>query len=185
MAAQTHSLESLFAGECSVALVISDQLDPFADQADQIQPGRHVVLYRPNSLVAGMGCRRGVPLEELDQLLLETFRENNLSLASLACIATAELKQDEPGLILLADQYGVPLVCYSGDDLNQAFDFQGDAARESATGLTRSEKAHSLLGIWGVSEPAALLASGANALLLPKRKAARATVAVARKSFVA
>ncbi len=181
------SLESLVGGDCSVALIISDQSNPFAGESDQIQQalgGRHMVLYRPRSLVAGMGCRRGVPLGELDQLLLETFRENNLSLASLACIATAELKQDEPGLIALADQYDVPLVCYSGDDLNQVFASQDGVPGESAKGMTRSEKAHSLLGIWGVSEPAALLASGAEQLLLPKHKAARATVAVARKPFV-
>ncbi len=178
------SLESLAAGECSAALVISDQLNPFADKKDQIQQGWHLVLYRPRSLVAGMGCRRGVPVEELDQLLLETFRESNLALASLVCIATAELKKDEPGLIALADQYDVPLACYSGDDLNQVFASQDGGPGEYVKGLTRSEKAHSLLGIWGVSEPAAVLASGANDLLVPKHKAARATVAVARKPFV-
>ncbi|MCH8897031.1 MAG: cobalamin biosynthesis protein, partial [Chloroflexi bacterium] len=128
------SLESLVGGDCSVALIISDHSNPLAGEGDQIQPalgGRHLVLYRPRSLVAGMGCRRGVPLGELDQLLLETFRENNLSLASLACIATAELKQDEPGLIALADQYDVPLVCYSGDDLNQVFASQDGVPGES------------------------------------------------------
>jgi cobalamin biosynthesis protein CbiG len=40
-----------------------------------------------------------------------------------------------------------------------------------------------LLGIWGVSEPAALLASGSSELIVEKIKALRATIAVARKTY--
>jgi cobalt-precorrin 5A hydrolase len=124
-----------------------------------------------------MGCRRGVPVAELEQLLVETFRRHNLALASLRCIATAELKGDEPGLLALAERYGVPLVCYGAQELNRAF--EGGAAH----GATPSQAARRLLGVWGVSEPAALLASGSTELVVPRQKAARATVAVARVVF--
>jgi len=190
------SLEALGDSPGSAALLVTDEINPFAGNRDALRQafaGKNLILYRPRSLVAGMGCRRGVPLEELQQLLVDTLRDNNLSLSSLSCIATADLKQDEPGLLALAELYGVPLVCYSGDQLNAVFPpTPGEAAAlisaagkqtSNAQGLTPSEKAHALLGIWGVSEPAAILASGSESLLVPKHKGARATVAVARKKF--
>lgn len=184
------SLASLGASSCSAALIISDESNPIAGKDQTLEPGfagKTLILYRPRSLSAGMGCRRGVPVAELERLLVDTFHEHNLSLSSLGCIATAELKRDEPGLLALAEQYGVPLICYSGDQLNSVYSqTPAEAAGGRAgniPGLVRSERAHALLGIWGVAEPAALLASGDNRLLVPKQKGARATVAVARKRF--
>jgi cobalt-precorrin 5A hydrolase len=145
-----------------------------------------------------MGCRRGVPLKELEELLVTTFQQNNLSLRSLSCIATADLKKDEAGILALVDKYSVPLVCYDRQELNSVFELPSPSADNAAVeGLensadspnearrpTRSEKAHSLLGIWGVAEPAALLASGSRELLVPRQKTARATIAIARKPFL-
>jgi cobalt-precorrin 5A hydrolase len=177
-------------------LLISDERDPISGKDQDLRQGfagKSVVLYRPRSLLAGMGCRRGVPLEELERLLVDTFHGFNLSLDSLGCIATAELKRNEPGLQDLAEKYGVSLVCFSSDRLNSVFPSSREEAADDTSafgeeaggvpGLTRSEKAHSLLGIWGVAEPAALLASGSNRLLVPKQKGARATVAVARQKY--
>jgi len=161
------------------ALIISDSLNIVESEdqpLEQVLKRKHLVVYRPRSLVIGMGCRRGVPLEELEELLLATLRRHNLAPGSVSCLATAELKQDEIGIIELAAKYEVPLVCYSGEELNQVFQSSGGAATPSAT-------AHKLLGIWGVSEPAALLASGSQQLLVPREKTARATIAIARRNF--
>jgi cobalamin biosynthesis protein CbiG len=76
----------------------------------------------------------------------------------------------------LAQCHGVPLVCYSAEELNRRF--QAGAGR----GATPSAAAR-LLGISGVAEPAALLASGATELLVPRQKSQRATIAVARVVF--
>lgn len=184
----------------AAALVITDRLYPEAGgkSYQQMVKGRPLVVYRPRSLVAGMGCRRGVPVEELDELLVTTLKQHNLSLRSLSCIATADLKKDEVGILALAKKYGVPIICYGGDELNSVFgsppanDDTGtaEAAESSAnasqgTGRpTPSKKAHSLLGIWGVAEPAALLASNSRELLVPRQKTTRATIAIARKPFL-
>lgn len=191
-------LDDLAQAGCAAALVITDREAPGDGMTfRQLLSDTPLVLYRPRSLVVGMGCRRGVPLPELEELLAATFRRHNLSLSSLGCIATADLKKDEAGILALAEQYGVPLVCYSADELNRVFE-RPEAAREVSCGEsldvvagsgtrrgqpTPSPRAYSLLGIWGVSEPAALLASGSRELLVPRQKTRRATVAVARKSF--
>ena len=195
-----HStLEDLSRSGCSAALVISDKADPFLESeptAREALGAAHVILYRPRTLVAGVGCRRGVPLEELEKHLLETFRDCNLAIGSLSCIATATLKQDEPGLQELAEKYGVPLVAFGSDELNGVFDnsesqlpetagahgsgpADSDAAVDSGV-LHPSVNARRLVGVWGVAEPSALLASGAGRLVVPKQAAARCTLAVAR-----
>ncbi len=193
----THpSLESLAQSGSAAALIISDRLDPLDDLAEasrQALSGVHTVLYRPRSLVAGMGCRRGVPLEELEELLVGTFRANNLSPDSLDVLATATIKQDEAGLIALAGKYGAKMACYGADELNAVFPEEladpvpvtgpgcAPDARDPVSGLRPSANARRLVGVWGVAEPSALLASGASELLVSKQTAARATIAVARR----
>jgi len=195
-----NSFQALVEDRGTAALIITDCLAPGTGgkSYQQLLGERSLVVYRPRSLVAGMGCRRGVPLKELEDLLVTTFRQNNLSLRSLTCIATADLKKDEAGILALADKYSVPLVCYDSQELNSVFELASPGADNTAVeGLensadspnvarrpTRSEKAHSLLGIWGVAEPAALLASGSRELLVPRQKTARATIAIARKPFL-
>ena len=177
------SLDSLRRSGSTAALIISDESDLYLSEGKTLAealPAAHIVLYRPRTLVAGMGCRRGVPAEELEQLLRDTFRTYNLSLSSLACIASATLKQDEPGLLALSVKYGVPFLCYESEELNALFEdvVNGDAGCQA---LNPSANARRLVGVWGVAEPAALLASGASRLLVAKQTAERATIAVARK----
>ena len=187
------SFEELEGSTCVACLVISDRSHPGdvpGPGFPESLPGKSTVVYRPRSLAVGMGCRRGVPLEELEALLDETLEQHNLSRASVRCIATADLKRDEVGILLLASRLGVEVQCYSGEELNSVFDkggtcSQNDAAtRQEVAGPfirpTPSPVAHRLIGVWGVSEPAALLASGANGLLVTRQKTHLATIAIAR-----
>ena len=176
-------LDSLRLSESVAALIITDESDPYLSEGTTLAnalPATHTVLYRPRTLVAGMGCRRGVPTGELEQLLRNTFQAYNLSLSSLSCIASATLKQDEPGLLALSEKFGVPFLCYESEEINALFDgeAEGDADRRT---LNSSANAKRLVGVWGVSEPAALLASGASRLLVAKQTFERATIAVARR----
>ena len=178
---QYPTLKELADAGCEASLVITDRVIRVG-----ILPsgpsGLPTVLYRPRSLVAGMGCRRGVPVEELESLLDETFAENSLCIDSLSCVATAELKQGEKGLMQLAERHGVPLVHYSATQLNSIYE-PGDLDSTVTKPPTRSERAHGLVGVWGVAEPAALLASGADQLLVHRKKTTRATIAIARRSY--
>nr|BAM17293.1 cobalamin biosynthesis protein [uncultured bacterium] len=181
------SLDSLRRSGSTAALIISDESDPYLSEGMTLAealPATHVVLYRPRALVAGMGCRRGVPAGELEQLLRDTFCVYNLSLSSLACIASATLKQDEPGLLALSEKYSVPFLCYESEELNSLFEGEvnGDASCQAPN---PSANARRLVGVWGVAEPASLLASGASRLLVSKQTAERATISVARKEFTA
>ena len=167
------TLEDLAASACNVALVITDNADPL----DMLLADKIAVVYRPRSLMVGMGCRRGVPVEELESLLTQTFQENKLSLRSIGGIGSAEIKRGEPGLEQLAERHDVHLSFLQADQLNELF-------KTNPYSLTsKSERAHKLVGVWGVAEPSALLTSGARVLLVNRKNTARATIAVARKRF--
>lgn len=180
------SPDSLRRSASAAALIISDESDPYLSEGTTLAaalPAAHIVLYRPRTLVAGMGCRRGVSAGELEQLLRDTFRAYNLSLSSLACIASATLKQDEPGLLALSEQYNAPFLCYESEELNALFE---DAVNGGGCqALNPSANARRLVGVWGVAEPAALLASGASRLLVAKQTDGQATISVARKGSTA
>jgi len=167
------TLEDLAASACATALIISDT----TSDLETLLADKITVVYRPRSLVIGMGCRRGVPVDELESLLGKALRENGLSTECLAEIATAEIKRGEPGLEQLAERHGVPLSFLQADELNGVF--------ETNTGAitSKSERAHGLVGVWGVAEPAALLTAGTSKLLVTREKTTRATIAIARKDF--
>lgn len=194
-------LEEALDSGCASLLLITDEADVPARSVltpgGERQPAGGVIVYRPRSLVVGMGCRRGVERQHLQDLLESTFASHNLSTGSIKYIATASVKQDEQGLLELAERYSVPLVCYEVEELNGVFEALGcperttrrdssgepETASHPAGGLNPSSAARRLLGVWGVSEPAALLASGGTELLVSKVKTDRATIAVARIPF--
>ena len=186
------SLDDLASSGCASALLVSDASGIAAEYA--AAGGRSpVVVFRPYSLVAGMGCRKGVPTSELEDLLASTLDENDLALPCLAVIATADLKREEPGILELAAKLGVPVRCFTTEELNDVFERRDEdfcqpavqMAGKSIPGFapTRSPAPQRLVGVAGVAEPAALLAAGNNRLLVAKRKSAGATVAVARRVF--
>ena len=156
------------------ALVVSDRLLA-------VNTGRPLVVYRPPTLVAGVGCRRGVEAEHLRGLLEATLRERGLSRMSLAKIGTADIKADEVGIIALADALSVPLETYGADQLNAVAERRTEGAGHGRElSAPTASAARDLLGVFGVSEPAAMLAAGADGVIVPRTKSDRATIAVAR-----
>lgn len=125
------------------------------------------VRYLPPVLVIGVGCRRGVPVEELHDALQTTLANAGLDERCVGALATAEIKAAEPGLIALAETLGVPLRVVPTAELAAL-----DAAQFSRSAAT----AH--FDLPGVAEPCAVIAGG-GPLIAPKRAFLRCTVAVA------
>ena len=186
------SLNDLASSDCASALLVSDAAGISAEY-EAAGGDSPVVVFRPYSLVAGMGCRKGVPTSELEALLASTLQENGLALPCLSVIATADLKREEPGILELAAKLGVPVRCFTTEELNGVFERRDEDFRLPAFQMagktipgsapTRSPAPQRLVGVAGVAEPAALLASGNGRLLVAKKKSAGATVAVARRVF--
>ena len=144
----------------------------FVDHIDLDLPG-HVLVLRPGSLVAGMGCNRGTDMQEMRDLLEQTFRANRLSLASLRALASVDLKADEPGLLALADFLKIKRFFFTRQQL-------GTVARVP----TPSAMVEKHIGVQSVCEAAALLAIQTGQLIVPKQKTANVTLAVAADNYL-
>jgi cobalt-precorrin 5A hydrolase/precorrin-3B C17-methyltransferase len=127
---------------------------------------RPAVVYRPPSLVVGVGCSRGAKVGEIVDLLDRSLREAGLSKQSVASLASVEAKSDEAGLLEAAQKLDVPLRFYAARELS---------AMEVPNPSTVVEGA---VGTPSVAE-ASVLASGAE-LVAEKRKSGNATVAIGR-----
>ncbi|UUT22251.1 MULTISPECIES: cobalamin biosynthesis protein [Pseudomonas] len=126
------------------------------------------------TLVVGLGCQRGCPVETLRALLDQTLSAHRIDLGQIKALASIDLKREEPGLLALAAQLGLPLTCFSSRQLTPY-----------APQLShRSEIAYEHTGCYGVAESAALalaeqLARSPAKLLVTRQKYAQATLALA------
>lgn len=133
----------------------------------QISPDNLLVL-RPRNLVLGIGCNSGTPADEIEAFVSQQLKRILLSLRSVGCVATATAKQHEPGLVAFAERLGLTLTCFESAELNAV-----------KVPSPPSHYALAAIGATGVAEPAALLASGSEHLLLKKVKSENVTLAVA------
>lgn len=133
------------------------------------------IFIRPRSLVAGIGCRKGVATQEVIIGLKEALNLVKRSEKSLRCLATIDFKLEEPALIEAAAFFGIPLVGQSLNDIKKAF--------EDYPGLAKSDVVKDKIGVDGVCEPACLLVSKHCRLILPKLKLKGITVALGEVSY--
>ena len=138
-------------------ILISDRL---------LSAPRPAVIYRPPSLLVGVGCSRGAGVGEILALVRASLAEAKLSEKSVASLASIEAKADEVGLLEAAEELGVPLRFYTAGELS---------AMEAPN---PSSVVRGAVGTPSVAE-ASVLASGAE-LIVEKRKSENATVAIGR-----
>ncbi len=163
-----NSVAELLELPFSAAIIVTDRL---LEAPEELTLLNRSVLYRPRSLVLGLGCNRGTSEAELEAVVRDTLNDLKLSLASVRNIATAQIKGDEAGLLALCSKYGWELALYTSEQLNTI-----PIANPSNTVFRAT-------GAYGVCEPAALLSSGASDWLLKKKKSGNVTIAVARVLF--
>ncbi len=68
-------------------------------------------------VVAGLGCRSGCSVDDLLSLLLHSLQAHDLTVENLAGLASIAHKQNEPGLLALAQRLGLQLSCFSVEEL--------------------------------------------------------------------
>jgi cobalt-precorrin 5A hydrolase/precorrin-3B C17-methyltransferase len=128
------------------------------------------LVYRPKSLVVGVGSARGVSASEVSALVETALAAGELAPESVRCLATADLKADEEGILTAARERGWEVVTHPAEAL-------AAVAVPNPSEVVRAE-----IGTPSVAEAASLLSAGPGAeLVVPKRKSAMATVAIARQ----
>lgn len=142
----------------------SDNFEMFliaTDREIQLTHPEHwarAVIYRPKSLVLGLGCDKGIQSDVVERGVRKILEESGLSLKSVKEIATIDKKQDEAAFSYLNRRYGWPMRIFSAEQL------------DGVSGIENpSDTVKHFVGTRGVAEPAALLAAGADRLLVTKK----------------
>jgi cobalt-precorrin 5A hydrolase len=147
----------------NAALVVTHRLL----SEEELSALRFPVVYRPKSIVLGIGCNRGTEKEEIEAVVSGVLNTLSFSKSSVKAIASIDLKKDEQGILELSEQHNWPFVTYKPEELNEA------PMKE------KSETVYKFTGAYGVSEPAAFLASKGGEVVLHKKKSGNVTISIA------
>jgi len=105
------------------------------------------VQWHPRVLWVGVGCERGTSQKAIASAVESVFQANHLAEASIAGIATIDLKADEAGLLEFCRERDLPLRTFTAEEL------------ASVTVPTPSDVVAAAVGTPSVAEAAAILAA--------------------------
>jgi cobalt-precorrin 5A hydrolase/precorrin-3B C17-methyltransferase len=139
---------------------------------DRVEPAApETLVLHPPVLAVGVGCARGAATEALIGLVEACLAEAGLATEAVACVASIDVKMDEPAVHAVAARLRVPARFFPAAEL------------EALTPrlASPSEAVFAAVGCHGVAEAAALAAAGPDGrLVVAKSKTADATCAIAR-----
>lgn len=121
-------------------------------------------------LVIGIGCRKGVSAERIEQAVRHALQARRID--EIREVATIDVKAREPGLLAFCAWHALPLRIFSRDNV---------AARAWVTQPSAWVRRH--IGVDGVCEPCALLASVRGQLLVSKTALEGVAVAIVEDSI--
>lgn len=128
----------------------------------------------PKAVTLGIGCRKGKPVEELEQFLLKQLAQQQISLESIACVASVDKKKEEPGIIAFCKKYKLDFQTFSPEQLKQ---IPGD--------FSESSFVEENIGVGNVCERAAVCAQQGEKshIILPKTAENGMTLAIVEKEW--
>ena len=114
-----------------------------------VQPFVETVVLRPRILHLGIGCRRGTPKDNIEELVIQELKKLKVTMSVVKGIASIDVKKDEEGLLSFAEENAFPIRFYSAEELNAV---EGD--------FTPSAFVAKTVGVDNVCERAAVLDNG-------------------------
>jgi cobalt-precorrin 5A hydrolase len=156
------SLDELKKSESKGFLIISDE------QINDVKLLENAVVYRPPSLVVGVGLHWDTTKDKIMQGLDASLKKFNLSKKSIARFVSIKKEKDVVGLNELAEEMNIPLEFFDRDDL---------ASIETPN---PSKMVEGYEGTASVSEAAAMKSSGGNLIVEKQKFPPDLTIAIAR-----
>ncbi len=136
------------------------------------QPFEQTLWLIPRSITAGIGCKKGVSSEQIEELFEEVCQINGIFHEAVARAATIELKKEEPGLKEFCQEMGISLITYSAGEL---LEVEGD--------FTSSDFVQSVTGVDNVCERSAVKGSDGGAVIQKKMGKNGVTVSFAQEEW--
>ncbi|WP_458456265.1 cobalt-precorrin 5A hydrolase [Methanobrevibacter sp.] len=124
-----------------------------------VQMDSHRLILKEKDVVVGIGCRRGKECEKIFEGLKISINELNIHESRINFLSSAEIKKDEKGILELSKKLDVPVYFVELDKL-RLFE---------SNDIQKSEFVKSKFGIYGVSEPSALITAGFDSELIYKK----------------
>lgn len=113
----------------------------------------------PQNIIVGVGCRRGIPGQQIIDFVTEQLKLNSISEMSIRQLASIDIKSDEQGVLDAAAHFGVSAVFVETAEIEKIEqDFSSSAFVKSQVGVS------------GVCEPAAFIAGGRAGEFISRKK---------------
>ncbi|MBZ9720632.1 cobalamin biosynthesis protein [Mesorhizobium sp. AD1-1] len=110
-------------------------------------------------MVAGIGCRKGVGVEDVLAAIETALEAHGLAMTALSALATAAFKKDEEAIAAAGRTLSLPVIVVDDSALQAA----------SSDTLSHSDLSQDVAGTPSVSEASALAVAGTGAKLLGPR----------------
>ena len=137
------------------------------------EPFEKTLSLFPRNHVLGIGCKKGTPKADIDELVTSVLNSFDISIKSIRLIASIDLKKEEEGLLKFASDNEIPVIFFSSGELNSLPDI----------GYSRSDFVIKITGVDCVSERSAIKASINGELIVKKISENGVTVAIVREPF--
>lgn len=140
-------------------------------QKDRELPADTLYLV-PRTAVLGIGCRRGILESSIEEHVRACLEQAGIFWEALEEIATIDLKKEEPGLLAAAENWHLPVRCFTAEELKQA-----------PGSYTASAFVSQVTGTDNVCERSAVLAAAKGRLIMKKNGKNGVTAACAVRNW--
>ena len=158
-------IDELRSDDFKAGLIISDKIitDPLLVNKS--------VIYRPKSLVVGLGFHWDTTQKEIEDGILKVLKENGLSFLSIRNLSTINRGKSPASLGSFSDKHGIPLEFYDKEKLDKIM------APNPSDVVKKYE------GTSSVSEASSILSSGGELIVTKQKFPPKLTVAVSRINY--
>ena len=160
-----QNIDELRSDDFKAGLIISDKII-----ADPILV-RKSVIYRPKSLVVGIGFHWDTTQADIEVGIMKVLEENGLSFLSIRNLSTINRGKSPITLGAFSDKHGIPLEFFDRDKLS------------NVTVPNPSELVKKYEGTSSVSEASSILSSGGVLIVSKQKFPPNLTVAVSRINY--
>lgn len=113
--------------------------------------GNDTLLLVPQIITLGIGCRKDISFEAIENSILNILKSENYHILALKAMASIDKKANEKGILEFAEKYDLPFNTYGADELNS---LEGD--------FTKSDFVKSVVEVDNVCERSAVFESKGN-----------------------
>jgi cobalt-precorrin 5A hydrolase len=158
-------INELKSDEYKAGLIISDKIitDPLLVSKS--------VIYRPKSLVVGLGFHWDTTQKEIEDGILKVLNDNGLSFLSIRNLSTINRGKSPVALASFSERHGIPLVFYDKEKLDKIMV------------PNPSDVVKKFEGTSSVSEASSILSAGGELIVTKQKFPPNLTVAVSRINY--